>query len=103
MNESKTKMPAPKPISSEVAGIAPLTQSTIITGAVFKSVTTATVAPVSLTLRVKAIMAPDSIEYLASGKTMVVNTLSGLAPKVLAASSISTLILSKAADMDLTI
>ena len=95
-------MPAPNPISSEVAGTVPLTQSTITTGAVRRLVTTANVAPVSLTLRVKTMMAPERIEYFASGRTMVVKTLKGLAPNVLAASSMSMLILSKAADIDFT-
>jgi hypothetical protein len=75
------------------------------TGAVFNGEfgsSTATVAPVSLTLLVKTIMAPESIEYFVSGNTIVVNTLKGLAPRVLAASSMSTLILSKAADIDFT-
>ena len=103
MNESSNRIPTPNPISSSVAGTIPLTHSTMTTGMVFMLVATATVAPVSPKLRVKAIMAPESIEYLASGKTIVVKTLNGLAPKVLAASSMSVPILSKAADMDLTI
>src|SRR4030042_550454 len=100
--ESNTRMPAPNPISNDEARTVPLTQSTITTGAVLRFVTTATVAPVSLTLLVKTIIAPESIEYFVNGRTMLVNTLKGLAPSVLAASSMSTLILSKAADIDLT-
>jgi len=100
--ENSTRNPQPNPISNEVAGTVPLTQSTITTGAVRRFDTTATVAPVSLTLLVKTMMAPESIEYFVNGKTILENTLNGLAPSVLAASSISTLILSNAADMDLT-
>ena len=98
-------MPAPNPISREVAGTVPLTQSTITTGAVLRgefAANTATVAPVSLMLRVKTMMAPERIEYFVSGKIIVEKTLKGLAPKVLAASSISILILSNAADIDFT-
>lgn len=98
-------MPHPNPISEGVAGITCFTQLTITTGAVCRVVCadkTAKVAPVSLTLLVKTIIAPERIEYFANGRIMVVNTLNGLAPRVLAASSMSTLILSKAADIDLT-
>src|SRR3990172_1600704 len=103
--DSNTRRPAPSPISNEEAGTTCLTQSTRTTGAVFKGEpvdNTATVAPVSLTLLVKTIMAPESIEYFVNGRTIVVNTLKGLAPRVLAASSTSTLILSNAADIDFT-
>ena len=82
-----------------------LTQLTISTGAVCRGEpedTTAKVAPVSLTLRVNTIMAPERIEYLVKGNTIDLKTVKGLAPKVFAASSMSTLIRSIAADMDLT-
>ncbi len=42
------------------------------------------------------------MEYLVNGRIMVLNTPRGLAPSVLEASSISKLILSTAADIDLT-
>jgi hypothetical protein len=79
-----------------------LTQLTIKTGAVCKVDATAKVAPVSLMLRVKTIIAPERIEYFVIGQTIVRKTIKGLAPKVLDASSISMLILSIAADIDLT-
>ena len=79
-----------------------LTQLTSRTGAVCSFVVTAKVAPVSLTLRVKTMIAPERIEYLVMGSTIVLKTVKGRAPKVLAASSISTLIRSIAADMDRT-
>ncbi len=101
-NDSSTSMPQPSPISSEVAGTVPFTQSTITTGAVRKFVTTASVAPVSLTLLVKTMMAPESIEYFAKGMIIVLNTVKGLAPRVFAASSMSMFILSNAAAMDFT-
>ena len=94
-------MPHPRPISSEVAGIICLTQSTNKTGAVFSSVT-AKVAPVSLTLLVKTMTAPAIYEYLVKGKMMVLNTVKGLPPNVLAASSLSMFTLSMAATIDLT-
>jgi len=100
--ENRTRIPAPNPISSELAETAPLTHSTITTGAVFKDVTTATVAPVSLTLRVKTIIAPERIEYLVRGKTILEKTRKGFAPNVLAAYSMSTLMRSNAADIDFT-
>ena len=58
------------------------------------------VAPVSLTLRVKTMIAPERIEYFVIGHTIVLKTAKGLAPKVLAASSMSTVIRSIAADID---
>ena len=79
-----------------------LTQLTSKTGAVCSFVVTANVAPVSLTLRVKTIMAPERIEYFVRGKTIERKTVKGFAPKVLAASSMSTLIRSIAAPIDLT-
>lgn len=79
-----------------------LTQFTIKTGAVCNFEATAKVAPVSLTLRVNTMIAPESMEYLVIGQTIVLNTVKGFAPNVFAASSISILILSMAADIDLT-
>jgi len=82
-----------------------LTQLTINTGAVCKEEPgdiTAKVAPVSLTLLVNTIIAPERIEYLVNGNTMDLKTVKGFAPNVLAASSMSTFIRSIAADMDLT-
>ena len=98
-------MPAPSPISKEVAGTTPRTQLTKTTGAVCRgefAPRTATVAPVSLTLRVKAMIAPDRIEYFVRGITIDVKTLKGVAPSVLAASSMSRLMRSNAADIDFT-
>lgn len=86
MKENSTRMPQPRPISSEVAGTVPLTQLTNRTGTVFNSVT-AKVAPVSLTLLVKTMTAPAINEYLVKGKMMVLNTVKGLPPNVLDASS----------------
>lgn len=103
--ESRTSSPAPNPISSDEAGTTPLTQFTNTTGAVWNGEfepNTATVAPVSLMLRVKAIIAPDRMEYFVKGRTIVVKTLNGFAPNVLAASSRSRLTRSKAADIDFT-
>jgi len=102
MKESRIRMPQPSPMSSDVAGTLPFTQSTMITGAVFSVEATATVAPVSLKLLVKTMMAPESIEYFVNGKMIVLNTSKGLAPSVRAASSISMFSLSTAADTDLT-
>jgi len=48
MNEKKIRKPQPKPISREVVGTIPFTQFTITTGAVCRLLTTAKVAPVSL-------------------------------------------------------
>ena len=103
MKESKIRMPAPNPISMGVAGTTPFTQLTRTTGAVGILEETASVAPVSLTLLAKTIIAPDSMEYLVSGRTIVLKTVKGLAPKVLAASSMSMFILSMAAEIDFTI
>ena len=94
-------MPQPRPISSEVAGTVPLTQPTNKTGAVFNLVT-AKVAPVSLTLLVKTMIAPESNEYLVKGKMIVLNTVNGRPPSVLDASSKDTFSLSMAAVIDLT-
>jgi len=101
MKENNIKNPQPKPISNGVADTFCLTQSTRTTGAV-RSVVTAKVAPVSLTLLVKTMIAPENIEYFVNGRIIVLKTPSGLAPSVLAASSVSMLTLSTAADIDLT-
>jgi hypothetical protein len=100
MKENNMRKPQPKPISNGVADNS-LTQLTRTTGDVL-SVVTAKVAPVSLTLRVKTIIAPEIMEYLVNGKIIVLKTPNGLAPSVLEASSMSTLILSTAADIDRT-
>jgi hypothetical protein len=109
MKLNNIKIPQAKPTVNEVTpgigGMTPLTELTQLTtntGAVCSFEVTAKVAPVSLTLLVKTIMAPERIEYFVSGNTIERKTVKGLAPKVLAASSISTLIRSIAADMDLT-
>ena len=109
MKESAIRIPHPNPTTDEVipvftkAGFCRVfTQLTITTGAVWRFVTTANVAPVSLILLVKTIMAPERIEYFVKGNIIVLNTPKGLAPSVLAASSMSRLILSNAADIDLT-
>jgi hypothetical protein len=72
------------------------THSVSSTGAVFNSFDTANVAPVSSTLLVKAITAPEIIEYFAKGIVTFLNTVRGLAPRVRATSSSSGDILSKA-------
>ena len=109
MKLNSIKMPQAKPtvkaVTPGIAAITPLmelTQVTSSTGAVISFEVTASVAPVSLTLRVKTMMAPERIEYFVIGSTIVLKTVKGRAPNVLAASSISTLIRSIAADMDLT-
>jgi hypothetical protein len=109
MKLKSIKKPHARPTVSELTPgigaetpLSELTQLTINTGAVCRFVVTAKVAPVSLTLLVKTIIAPERIEYFASGKTIDLKTVKGLAPKVLAASSISMLIRSIAADIDLT-
>ena len=79
-----------------------LTQFTIKTGAVCNFEATAKDAPVSLTLRVKTMIAPERMEYFVIGQTIVLKTAKGLAPNVLAASSMSMVILSIAADIDRT-
>ncbi len=109
MKLKRIKMPHAKPTVSavtpgigEATPLIALTQLTIRTGAVTRFVLTAKVAPVSLTLRAKTIMAPERIEYFVSGSTIERKTVKGLAPKVFAASSMSTLIRSIAAPIDLT-
>ncbi len=92
-------------VTPDIGGIVPLTeltQFTIKTGAVCSCEATANVAPVSLTLRVKTMIAPERIEYFVIGHTIVRKTVKGLAPRVLEASSISRLIRSIAADIDRT-
>ncbi len=79
-----------------------LTQLTTNTGAVCRFEVTAKVAPVSLTLLVKTMIAPERIEYFVRGNIIVLKRVKGFAPNVLAASSMSTLIRSIAADIDLT-
>jgi hypothetical protein len=109
MKLNSIKKPQAKPtvnaLTPEIGVVTPLselTQLTSNTGAVSSFEVTANVAPVSLTLLVKTIIAPERIEYFARGKTIVLKTVKGLAPKVLAASSISTFIRSIAADIDRT-
>ena len=94
-------MRKPQPSPKAAVGTPLLTQLTSRTGAVIRLLTT-NVAPVSLTLLVKTMIAPENMEYFVSGKIIVLNTPSGLAPSVLAASSSSMLILSIAADIVLT-
>ena len=79
-----------------------LTQLTIKTGAVCNLEATAKLAPVSLTLRVKTMIAPERMEYFVIGHTIVRKTVNGLAPNVFAASSMSRLIRSIAADIERT-
>ena len=90
------------PAIGEIEPLTELTQFTIKTGAVCKVEATASVAPVSLILRVKTMIAPEKMEYFVIGQTMVRKTAKGLAPNVLAASSMSMVIRSIAADIDRT-
>ena len=108
MKLSSIKKPHAKPTVSELTPgigaetpLSELTQLTINTGAVCRFVT-AKVAPVSLKLLVKTIIAPERIEYFVSGSTIDLKSVRGFEPKVFAASSMSMLILSIAADIDLT-
>ena len=108
MKENPIKMPQPRPTSNGVIGVedstlprSTLTHPTSKTGAVFSSVT-AKVAPVSLTLLVKTMIAPANNEYLVKGRTIVLNTVNGRPPKVLDASSKFMFNLSMAATIDLT-
>lgn len=80
-------MPQAKPTVNEltpgigaVTPLSELTQLTINTGAVCKFEETAKVAPVSLTLLVKTIIAPERMEYFVSGSTIDLKTVRGLAP-----------------------
>ena len=100
--QAKPTVKALTPVIGAMIPRTELTQLTSSTGAVTSLEVTANVAPVSLTLRVKTMMAPERIEYFVMGSTIVLKTVKGLAPKVLAASSMSTLIRSIAADIDLT-
>jgi hypothetical protein len=100
--QAKPTVNALTPAIGVMTPLTELTQLTSNTGAVTSLELTASVAPVSLTLRVNTMIAPERIEYFVIGKTIVLKTVKGLAPKVLAASSMSTFILSIAADMDLT-
>ena len=70
-------------------GGVPLTHSNKRTGAVFNCLETASVAPVSSTLLVKAITIPEIIEYLVREKVTFLNTVNGFPPKVRATSSSS--------------
>ena len=79
----------PSARSSVVTAILPFIQLTSKTGAVFRVVGTAEVAPVSSTLLVKTRIAPDSKEYFVSGRVIFRNTRSGSAPRDLAVSSSS--------------
>ena len=100
--QAKPTVNALTPMIGAMIPLTEFTQLTSSTGAVTRFEVTANVAPVSLTLRVKTMIAPERIEYFVMGNTIVLKTAKGLAPKVLAASSISTFIRSIAADMDLT-
>ena len=109
MKLNSIKKPQAKPTVNEltpaIEAVIPRTEFTQLTnktGAVTSLEVTAKVAPVSLTLLVNTMIAPERIEYFVIGSTIVLKTVKGLAPKVLAASSKSTFILSIAADMDLT-
>lgn len=97
IKENSTRKPAPKAISIGEACTVPFTHSTSKTGIVFKLVTTASVAPVSSTLLANIITVPANNEYFVKGKIMVLNTVNGLPPSVLDASSRSTLTRSIAA------
>ncbi len=88
MKLNSIKMPQAKPTVNEltpgigaVTPLSELTQLTISTGAVCKFEETAKVAPVSLTLLVKTMIAPERIEYFVSGSTIDLKTVRGLAPK----------------------
>jgi len=102
MNENNTSTPAPKAISIEEAGAVPLTQSTSNNGTVFNLVATAEVAPVSSTLLANIIMVPANKEYFVKGRIIVLNTVNGLAPRVLDASSRSMVTLSIAPTIERT-
>ena len=102
MKLNRTRNPEAKAMSKGVAGTIFLIQLTSNTGTVTKFEVTARVAPVSLTLLVKTMMAPESIEYFVRGNTIVRNTPSGFAPRVRAASSMSGLMRSNAEDIDRT-
>ena len=63
----KTSTPAIEP----AIPLTEFTQLTIKTGAVSNFEDTASVAPVSLTLRVKTIIAPERMEYFVIGSTII--------------------------------
>ena len=100
--QAKATFNAVTPAIGDIAPLTEFTQFTIKTGAVCSCVATAKVAPVSLMLRVKTMIAPERIEYFVMGQTIVRKTARGLAPKVLDASSISMLMRSIAADIERT-
>ena len=90
MKLNNIKKPQAKPTVKEltptIEAVIPrteFTQLTSKTGAVISFELTANVAPVSLTLRVNTMMAPERIEYFVIGNTIVLKTVKGLAPKVL--------------------
>jgi hypothetical protein len=85
----RTRNPTPKARSEGLTDTAPLIQSTNRTGAVFRVFETADVAPVSSTLLVNTRIAPDSKEYLVSGRVIFLKTRRGVAHSVLALSSSS--------------
>ena len=89
--QAKPTVNALTPAIGDIVPLTEFTQFTIKTGAVCNFEATAKVAPVSLMLRVKTIIAPERIEYFVMGQTIVRKTAKGLAPKVLDASSISIL------------
>ena len=68
MKLNSTRNPEAKAISKGVAGTTCFIQFTSKTGAVCKFEVTAKVAPVSLTLRVKTMMAPESMRVLRQRK-----------------------------------
>jgi hypothetical protein len=70
------------PTIGDMEPLTELTQLTIKTGAVCSLLATARVAPVSLILLVKTMIAPERIEYFVIGHTIVLKTAKGLAPKV---------------------
>ena len=95
-----TRKAMPKAISDVVAGTCFLTQLTKRTGTVFSDRDTAEAAPVSSTHLVNVSIAPLITEYFVRGKIIRLNMLNGLLPRLLAVSSISEEIPSRAADID---
>ena len=109
INEKIIKNPQPRLISNGVAGgiedPSPFTQFCKSIGVVINPDPvgrTAKVAPVSATLRVNIMMAPENNEYFVRGNITVRNTVNGLPPKILEASSKSIGTLSIAAAIALT-
>jgi hypothetical protein len=92
MKLNRINKPHAKPtvneFTPEIGALMPLmefTQFTINTGAVCRGEPediTAKVAPVSLTLLVNTIMAPERIEYFVRGNTIDLKTVKGFAPNV---------------------